>query len=41
LKDVDKIIYLEGGRIIGYGNWDEIMETVPRFAWQAKLQGVE
>lgn len=41
VRDVDKIIYLEGGRIIGYGNWSEMMEKVPRFALQAKLQGVE
>ena len=41
VRKVDRIIYLENGKILGFGNWDEIMHSVPRFAWQAKLQGVE
>ena len=41
VRDVDKIIYLEAGKIISYGTWDETMQAVPRFAWQAKLQGVQ
>ena len=41
VRNVDRIIYLENGKIAGNGSWDEIMMTIPHFALQAKLQGIE
>ena len=41
VRNVDRIIYLENGKIAGNGSWDEIMMTIPLFALQAKLQGIE
>lgn len=40
VRDVDRIIYLEDGKMVGYGTWDDLMETVPRFALQARMQGL-
>ena len=40
VKDVDRIVYLENGKMVAYGTWDQLIATVPRFAMQAKLQGL-
>ena len=41
VRSVNRILYLEDGRVIAFGTWDDIMRKVPRFALQAKLQGFE
>jgi ABC-type multidrug transport system fused ATPase/permease subunit len=40
VKSVNRILYLENGELVAFGTWDELMQTVPRFAIQAKLQGL-
>jgi ABC-type multidrug transport system fused ATPase/permease subunit len=40
LKFVDRIIYLEKGRILAFGTIEEVRKAVPRFDLQAGLQGL-
>jgi ABC-type bacteriocin/lantibiotic exporter with double-glycine peptidase domain len=40
LKFVDRIIYLEKGRILAFGTIEEVRKAVPRFDLQAELQGL-
>lgn len=40
LKFVDRVMYLENGRILATGSVDEVRRAVPRFDVQAGLQGL-
>lgn len=40
VKDVDELFYMEGGRVLARGTFDEIVETVPKFLEQARLAGL-
>lgn len=40
VRNVNKILYLEGGKLVSFGDWEHVMSNVPRFAHQAKLQGM-
>ena len=40
VKDADKIIYMESGRIIATGSFDEVRKAVPNFDSQASLMGL-
>jgi len=37
IKDADIVIYLEAGKILGSGSFDELRRTLPEFAYQIKL----
>lgn len=36
----DRIVYLEGGRILSIGTFDQVKRDIPEFAKQAKLMGL-
>lgn len=36
----DRIVYLENGKILGVGNFEEVKAEIPEFANQAKLMGL-
>lgn len=40
IRSVDKILYLQDGKPVAYGDWDYVVEQVPRFALQARIQGM-
>ena len=40
VRDADKVVYLEDGKIIHTGTFDEIRQNVPNFDYQAKLMGL-
>lgn len=40
VRNVNKILYLENGKLVSYGDWEHVIANVPRFAHQAKLQGM-
>ena len=37
IRDADKIIYLEGGKVLGIGNFTELQNSVPEFKEQVRL----
>ena len=40
IRNVDKILYLENGKMVSFGDWGHTIKNIPRFALQAKLQGM-
>ena len=40
VKSADKIFYMEGGKIIASGSFNEVRENVPDFDKQSKLMGI-
>jgi ABC-type multidrug transport system fused ATPase/permease subunit len=40
IRDVDRVVYLEGGRVFAEGSFDEVKTLVPAFHYQAKLMGL-
>jgi ABC-type multidrug transport system fused ATPase/permease subunit len=40
VREADKVIYLDGGKIIATGTFDEVRRTVPDFDRQAQLMGL-
>jgi ABC-type multidrug transport system fused ATPase/permease subunit len=36
----DRIVYLEGGKILSIGTFDQVKTDIPEFAKQAKLMGL-
>jgi ABC-type multidrug transport system fused ATPase/permease subunit len=40
IKDADQIYFFESGRIVAYGNFEELKRTYPHFADQAGLLGL-
>lgn len=40
IKDFDQIIYLDKGKVLSQGNFNELVQQVPAFAEQAKLAGI-
>ena len=40
VREADKVIYLDGGKIIAAGTFDEVRRTVPDFDRQAQLMGL-
>ena len=40
IKAADRVIYLDNGRILSVGNFDEVRSSVPDFDHQAKLMGL-
>lgn len=40
VREVDELFYLEDGRIIAQGSFDEVVQTVPKFREQATLAGL-
>lgn len=40
IREYDQVCYLAGGRIQGRGTFDEVVEQVPDFAFQARLAGL-
>lgn len=40
IRSVDKILYLQDGKLISFGDWDHVVAEVPRFALQARIQGI-
>jgi ABC-type multidrug transport system fused ATPase/permease subunit len=40
VRNADVVIYIEGGKIISSGNFDEVRAQVPNFDAQAKLMGL-
>lgn len=40
VRDYDQICYLDEGRILGQGTFDEVVEQVPAFRAQARLAGL-
>lgn len=40
IREYDQVCYLDGGRILGRGTFDEVVSQVPDFANQARLAGL-
>ena len=40
IKDYDQVCYLEDGRVLGRGSFDEVVQQVPAFKEQAALAGL-
>jgi ABC-type multidrug transport system fused ATPase/permease subunit len=40
IRNVDMVVYLEGGRVIAEGSFNEVKTLVPSFRDQAKLMGL-
>jgi len=40
VKNADKVVYLEGGKIVSVGTFDEVRKNVPNFEKQASLMGL-
>jgi len=40
VKSADRIYYLENGRLVGIGSFDEVRDQVPNFDQQARLMGL-
>ena len=40
VRDADKILYLDQGKVLALGNFDEVRLKVPAFDHQAKLMGL-
>ena len=40
IRSVDKILYLQAGRQVSFGDWDHVVAQVPQFAHQARIQGM-
>jgi ABC-type multidrug transport system fused ATPase/permease subunit len=40
VKDADKVIYMENGKILAIGSFDEVRKAVPNFDRQASLMGL-
>jgi len=40
IRNADKVIYLEGGRLLSIGTLDQVRSQVPNFDTQAKLMGL-
>ena len=40
VRDADKILYLDQGKVLALGNFDEVRSKVPAFDHQAKLMGL-
>lgn len=40
VRDADRVFYLDGGKLIAAGNFDEVRRLVPNFDAQAKLMGL-
>jgi ABC-type bacteriocin/lantibiotic exporter with double-glycine peptidase domain len=40
VRNVSKVVYLESGRVVATGTFDEVAKSVPNFNTQAKLMGL-
>jgi ABC-type branched-subunit amino acid transport system ATPase component len=40
VKNVDKIVYMEHGKILAVGKFDEVRQAIPNFDVQAALMGI-
>jgi ABC-type multidrug transport system fused ATPase/permease subunit len=40
VKDADQVVYIEQGRILAVGTFDEVRSLVPDFDNQARLTGI-
>ena len=40
VRDADQVIYIEKGRILAQGSFDEVQRSIPSFATQVKLAGL-
>jgi ABC-type multidrug transport system fused ATPase/permease subunit len=40
VKDADRVIYIEKGQVLAYGTFNDVKNTIPSFATQAKLSGL-
>lgn len=40
IRDYDQVCYLDGGKILGSGTFDEVVDQVPAFKFQAELAGL-
>jgi ABC-type bacteriocin/lantibiotic exporter with double-glycine peptidase domain len=40
VRNVSKVVYLESGRVLATGTFDEVARSVPDFNTQAKLMGL-
>jgi ABC-type multidrug transport system fused ATPase/permease subunit len=40
IKNVDKIAYMENGKVLAMGNFNEVRKQVPEFDTQASLMGL-
>ncbi len=40
VKDADLVIYIEDGKILGTGSFQQVRESVPRFDMQAQIMGL-
>lgn len=40
IRNYDQICYMEGGKILGMGTFDEVVRSVPQFKDQSKLAGL-
>lgn len=40
VKNADKVVYLEGGKIVSVGTFEEVRKNVPNFEKQASLMGL-
>jgi ABC-type multidrug transport system fused ATPase/permease subunit len=41
VREVDKVVFLDAGRIVASGTFDEVVNRVPAFARQAELMGLK
>ncbi len=41
IEQMDKILYMDRGRVVGFGTHDELMETCPEFRRTVELQKLE
>jgi ABC-type multidrug transport system fused ATPase/permease subunit len=41
VRDADQVIYLDEGRVLACGSFDEVVRKVPAFARQAELMGLD
>ena len=37
IKDVDQVIYLDGGKVLGIGTFTDLQRTLPQFEEQVRL----
>ena len=40
IRYADQVCFLQGGRLVAQGRFEELVERVPEFAWQAHLAGL-
>jgi ABC-type multidrug transport system fused ATPase/permease subunit len=40
IRNVEKVVYLDKGKVLAVGSFDEVRKAVPDFDFQAKIMGL-